>query len=356
LKAEDFPEATGFMAIPLVLAFILSPAAFAGAEMPATPGISDPVKKRIAREKQFLQRAVEELDKSQAYVQETIKGLEKQIEALEMLEPARRENDLGEFRDWYKNYANWLKAKAIAFETDLTRAFSAEPAPRGWTDRYDEMVKGYGRQAGQLANKVRLLEKIRDKTKARILELQLVLENHEILVEQEKQRKRAEQRQPDRDRPVNDQEARFKILSDEESRLLWSELRMLDEMPQHYEVLIELGRYELHWLSLKAADSDALNVVAKVIGNDSPAPIEDAYNGAIRTYEFDITSLGKKIEDLDRKRSSIVRTGTLATLERLEELSEYYGTMKKRYEHHIGWLGEQIGSYRADLVLLGKEI
>ena len=80
------------------------------------------------------------------------------------------------------------------------------------------------------------------------------------------------------------------------------------------------------------------------------------YNGAIRTYEFDIISLGKKIEDLDRKRASIVRTGALATLERLEELSEQYETMKSRYEHHIGWLGEQIGSYRADLVLLGKDI
>jgi flagellar motility protein MotE (MotC chaperone) len=73
------------LTIPLVLAFLLSLAAFAGAEMPARPGISDPVKKRVARERQFLQRAVEELDRSQAYVQETIKGLEKQIDALEML-------------------------------------------------------------------------------------------------------------------------------------------------------------------------------------------------------------------------------------------------------------------------------
>lgn len=344
------------LTIPLVLAFLLSWAAFAGAEMPSKPDISDPVKKRIAREKQFLQRAVEELDKSQAYVQETIKDLEKQIDALEMLGPARRESDLREFRDWYRNYANWLKAKAAAFEADLTRAYSAEPAPRGWADRYDEMVQGYGRLAGQLAGEVRHLEKTRDKTKRRIQELQLILDNHEVLVEQEKLRKRSEQRQTDRDMPANDREARFKILSDVEAGLLRSELRMLDEMPQHYEVLIELGRNELHWMLLKSADSDAMNVVAKVIGSDALAPIEDAYNGAIRAYEYDIFSLSRKIAEIDRKRSTIVPTGTLTTLERLEELSEQYGTMKVRYEHHIAWLEEQISCYRADLVMLGKEI
>jgi hypothetical protein len=218
------------------------------------------------------------------------------------------------------------------------------------------MAKEYSRLAKQLAGKVFLLEKTRDKIKARIQELRLILENHEILVEQEKQRKGTEQLQPGRDRSANDREARFKILSDIEAGLLRSELRMLGEMPQHFEVLIELGRYELHWLSLKAADSDALNVVAKVIGSDALAPIEDAYSGAIRTYEFDISSLRKKIEDVDRKRSGIVRTGTLTTLERLEELSEQYGTLKVRCEHHIDWLGEQISGYRADLVLLGKEI
>jgi hypothetical protein len=237
----------------------------------------------------------------------------------------------------------------------MTRAYSAEPAPRGWTDRYEEMVKGYDRLAGQLAGEVRHLEKTRDKTKARIQELELILVNHELLIEQEKQRKSTEQRQPDRDKPVNDREARYKTLSEEEAWLLRNELRMLGEMPQHYEVLIELGRYELHWMSLKSADSDAMNVVAKVIGSDALAPIEDAYTGAIRAYEFDIASLGKKIEDIDHKRSSIVRTGTLTKLERLEELSEDYATMKVRYEHHIAWLKEQISCYRADLVLLGKE-
>jgi hypothetical protein len=332
--------------IPFVLALLLAPAvAFPGA-------VSDPVKKRIAREKQFLQRAVEELDKSHSYVQNTIRGLEKQLDALEMLEPARREIDLREFHDWYRDYANWLKENAAAFEADLSRAYSSEPARRGWTDRYDEMAKGYSRLAKQLSGKVFLLEKTRDKMKARIQELQLILENHEILVEQEKQRKG----QPDRDRTLNDREARFKVLSEEEARLLRSELRMLGEMPQHLEVLIELGRYELHWLSLKAADSETLNVVAKVIGSDALVPIEDAYNGVIRTYDFDISSLKRMKEDIDRKRSGIVRTGTLATLERLEELSEYYGALKTRCDHHIDWLGEQISGYRADLVLLGKEI
>jgi hypothetical protein len=60
--------------------------------------------------------------------------------------------------------------------------------------------------------------------------------------------------------------------------------------------------------------------------------------------------------ELDAKIHAITRAGTLRMLDRLEELSRYYEKMKNRYERHIEWLGAQIGSYRADLIELGKEL
>jgi len=43
-------------------------------------------------------------------------------------------------------------------------------------------------------------------------------------------------------------------------------------------------------------------------------------------------------------------------LDRLEELSRYYEKMKSRYDHHIDWLKEEIGSYQVDLIEIGKEL
>lgn len=50
----------------------------------------------------------------------------------------------------------------------------------------------------------------------------------------------------------------------------------------------------------------------------------------------------------------IAATGTLRTQDRIEELSGYYERMKSRHEHHIAWLREQIGAYRADLTEIRK--
>jgi hypothetical protein len=68
-----------------------------------------------------------------------------------------------------------------------------------------------------------------------------------------------------------------------------------------------------------------------------------------------MAALKRRSGEIDAKIHGITRTGTLRTLDSLEELSRYYEKMKNRDERHTEWLGVRIGSYQADLVELGKE-
>ena len=135
--------------IPLMAALLLiaAPAAPSGAEPTSKPAATETMKKRMSREKRFLLRAVEDLDRSQAFVKETMTVLTEQTDAADVLEPRKIRSDLGDLHDWYQKYAGWLGGMAAELETDLAEHFSLRQAGSGWTIRYDEMTKGYQRLA-----------------------------------------------------------------------------------------------------------------------------------------------------------------------------------------------------------------
>jgi hypothetical protein len=99
-----------------------------------------------------------------------------------------------------------------------------------------------------------------------------------------------------------------------------------------------------------------LHEIAGVVGGDEPGPVAYAVRGTVRTYEADRAALKRRSSEIDAKIHNITKTGTLKTLDRLEELSRYYENMKNRYERHIEWLGDRIGNYQADLIELRKEL
>ena len=338
----------------MIVLFLMPIHASQGADRAQRSDASESVKKRVARERQFLYRAVEELNKSQEYVKDTMSGLEKQIDAIELLEPSRREKDLRDFLDWYQTYADWLKGNTDDFEADLSNAYSEEPMRRPGPDRYAGMTDGYTRLGSQLGEQIARLEKASDRIEHRIEGLKRELEYIDSAAFREEKNRDKKQRQIERDRRDDDLYDRYKYLTDVDIIKMQQDLRNLGNQQKHLAILIELGRMELRWLALKADDSAALSSVARAIGGDAPAPIEDACSRLIKTYESDIVQLRRKVEDIDRMRARLAPTGTLRTLDRIEELSGYYERMKSRHEHHIAWLREQIGAYRADLTELRK--
>jgi hypothetical protein len=343
--------------IPLMAALLLiaAPAAPAGAEPASKPATTDAVKKRMSRKKGFLLRAAEDLDRSQAFVKETIAALEEQTCVEDVLEPRKLRSDLGDLRDWYQKYAGWLGGMAAELEADLAEHFSRHEAGSGWTGRYKEMTKGYERLAEQLAGKVRELDAAQGKIEARMEKLKQAVQDRRLLVEKDDLELAKELWPAYRDRYYDRREAVYKDLTDAEVERFRYELRSLGEQQKHREVLTELGHYELSWLSLKIQDSAALDGVARAIENDAAGPLMEACRSAIRTYESDMASLRRKVGEIDGKRADMPQTGTFKVLDLHENLARYYENMKSRYERHIEWLRGQIGSYQADLVELGRD-
>jgi cell division protein FtsB len=338
----------------LIILFLMPVHASSGADRTQRRDASESAKKGTERERQFLYRAVEDLTRSQDYVKDTMSDLEKQIDAIELLEPSRRERDLRAFLDWYQTYADWLKSSAEDFEADLSRAYSEEPLRRIGPDRYAGMADGYARLGSHLGEQLARLEKANDRIEQRSEGLRRALEYIDSAAFREEKNRDKKQRQGDRDRRNDDLYEQYKFSTDVDILKMQQDLRSLGDQQKHLAVLIELGRMELSWLALKAEDSAALSSVARAISSDAPSLIEEAGSRVIKVYEADIASLRRKVEDVDRTRARIAPTGTLRTLDRIEELAGNYERMKSRYEHHISWLKEQIGAYRADVTGLRK--
>jgi hypothetical protein len=153
----------------------------------------------------------------------------------------------------------------------------------------------------------------------------------------------------------DEQYERYKNITDIEIAMMQREFKSLDELQKYLFVLHEMGRMELSWITRKAGDYDALGRLASVIGRNTPASIEEASNRVVKLYDSDIMYFRKRIEEISRARSRAVPMGSLKVLDLMEELSENYDRMKSRYEHHITWLAEQAGAYRADIIGLRQD-
>lgn len=76
----------------------------------------------------------------------------------------------------------------------------------------------------------------------------------------------------------------------------------------------------------------------------------------ITTVTYTLTSLlERRVGEVKGNIAGIARTGSLKTLDRLRDLTDYQEKMKFRFERHIDWLQGQIGSFQADLVELERE-
>ena len=359
---KGVPMRKPFIVVSNLIAFMLMLALFgawtppaSGADAPRKADTSERTKNRTEKERQFLYRAVDELNRSQGYVQATEHELEKQIDAADILEPSNREKDLTSFLEWYQGYAEWLDNNTADLEADLSSSYSDEQWAGVKPDRYNVLTDGYERLGSQLDEQVSLLDKLNNKTAERINVLRVALEYILSAAFIEERNRSKNPSQPGTEQRHDERYNRYKNITDLEIAAMQLELKNLDELRKHYAVLIETGRMELSWITRKADDCGALGRLAGVIGRDAPASIEEASKQMIKTYESDISYFKSKNDDISRLRARIIPSGSLRTLDRAEELTENYDQMKSRYEHHITWLSEQTGAYRADLVELRKD-
>ena len=291
-----------------------------------------------------------------AFVNETTVLLNEQVDAAASREPDNKANERKGLLEWYHKYADWLRGVSAECDLDVSNLFSRQLAGTGWTTRYEELAKGSRKMTEELGGMMQKLEGEKKKIETRMQKLSAAVAERRILVDKDDLELAREIWPAYRDRAYDRREIRYKDLTDEEVLYFSNELRSLVERQKYFESLSELGKYEEVWLLIKADEFTKSLEIAKVIGGDEPGPVVYAVRDTIRTYEADMAALRRRSGEIDSKNRGITKTGSLGTLDRLEELSRYYENMRKRFELHAEWLGAQVGSYQADLIELGKEL
>ncbi|HEY6012301.1 MAG TPA: hypothetical protein VIX18_12630 [Nitrospirota bacterium] len=330
----------------------------AGADAPRRADASARVRNQIDRERQFLLRLVDDLNRSQGYVQMMVNALEKHIGAVDIPDPSKREQDGVSFLEWYRSYAEWLGSSIDDREEDLSRAYSEGSAEIVTPDYCEPLLTGYQRLGSELEQRITQVEKNRDRALQRIAGLRSALDfiSSAAFIEERKKERENKQNPQSRhdkhDRHGDERYERYKDITDNDIAMMQLELKDLEELQKHFIVLLEMGRMELFWISRKIGDYEALGQLANVIGRDAPRSLEDASDRMIKHYDADIAYFKRKSDDISGLRGRLVPAGSLRTLDRIEDLAENYEQMKSRFEHHKAWLAEQVGAYRADIVVL----
>jgi len=337
-----------------------------GKELKAGAEKSDARELEIGRHKRFLYRAIDELGNSRSFIKQDIRGLEKQVDAIELFEPKQREDDLRSFEDWFQNYADWLSGKSAEFEKDLERYYTEDSPGTEWADRYAEMQEIYEELGRQLASILKSYSKRRETIEEAMLrrkaQLARIGEEEENEDTKDKDKEGSSRRKRDGENKKKEKKEKKKKKRSKKDEhddavrraQLEHEIRNLGDVLNHYAVLIEKGRGMGDWISLKANDCGPLNDVAYAITGSRLSTMERSYEKMIGAYERDISAIRRKLEAIDRKRSRVTSVGTLRTLDRMDELSAHYEQMRSRYEHHAAWLKVQIGAYRAELTEIGN--
>ena len=324
----------------------LTPPSTEGASTRTRAGAAETAKKRTERIKRFLHRSIDELDQSLFFAREDIGDIQGQIEAITFAGLSLAEEELRSLTDWLYDYEAMLGREHAAFEQDLNTYYAGSSEARGWISRYENMRERHLQMKTGLAERVKKLEEERRRAEDKIF----LMKNEVIRLRTPERDDETPLRREKRDSKKRDPREDEQLIAQ-----LEAELRAFEQLILQYNALIEKTRGASDWLSLKMGDYEALDSVAKAINGQDLTAIESAYNGIIRIYDADIFFLNSRIEEFDRKRSSLTRSGTLSTIDRQEELSRYYERRKSRYERQLNWLKVQIGNYRAELVDIWSE-
>ncbi len=340
--------------LPLLAALLLFPAAVPAAEH-ASSGASDSSKKRIEREKTFLMRASDDMGRTAASANEAVLLLRDQYEAVAGKEPDSWIRERATLLDWYQKYADWLNRMSAEFDTETADFFEGHSSG-SWTARYDEIAKGYQKQSGQLSTSMRAQEEEKKRNQARMQKLNTAVMEGRILVDKDDLELAKELWPNYRTKPYDSREVVYKDLTDEELDRFRYELKQLGDRQKFLGVLLELEQYELNWMNARSEEASQLYALAGVIGSNATAAIVSASRSTARLYESDAAAFTRKAGGLESRLDGITRTGTMKTLDLLDEQTRYCEKMKLRYEKHVEWLKGQIGEYQADLVELSRDM
>ncbi len=350
--------------IPLLITslFSLSPIFFTDSVFcsPATAAAGNPSagraaerEKRVERVRRFLQRTIDDLNDTQKLASEDIDELEKQVDAITLLESSQREADFQGLLDWYNSYLDWLREQSAEFEADLARLSAARlQESQQMGERFGEIVNVQKNMEKDMGDRVARFT-AEEKRLAGILERRRLLQAE--FNDLSERLARIERKAADQNKPLSEKEKATAERLRADVTVVQTEFLSLpqvdEDLLKHYAVMTERARWASEWLGLKIDECQALRDVAGLLPRDAvrfATDIQAAYERTKRMYERQISRINRKTEELDRKRSRVSPAGTLREMDRSRELSDLYDRLRIRYNDRISRLKIQIGAYEAE--------
>ncbi len=367
LNSEDLTKRklpTTKIIIPLLITslFSLSPISFTDSVFctPAAAAAANPSagragekEKRVERLRRFLQRTTDDLNDTQKLASEDIDDLEKQVDAIALLESSQREADFQGLLDWYNGYLDWLREQNAGFEADLARLSAARlQESQQMGERFAEIVNAQKDMEKDMGERVARFS-AEEKRLAGILERRRLLQAE--FNDLQERLAHIERKGADQNKPLSEKEKATAERLRVDVTVVQTEFLSLpqvdEDLLKHYAVMTERARWASEWLAMKIDEYDTLRDVAVLVPGDAlslATDIQAAYDRTKRMYERQVNRLNRKLDELDRKRSRVSPAGTLREMDRSRELGDFYDRLRTRYNERINRLKIQIGAYEAE--------
>ncbi|NVN89152.1 MAG: hypothetical protein HXX11_00995 [Desulfuromonadales bacterium] len=308
--------------------------------------------KRLEREKRLTLRSLEDLRFLLSLVKTEQSELSREIDAITLLALPNREDDLRNIMELFDSYGDWLQEHEEELDADLSVLSSGSAAPDGqWPGRYSALSAGFKTFEGQLASMSERFDE-EGKRMAALVDRRRLLQGKLSILEEQLAtiaRKPAEQGSDTRNK--NDLirlRTRFEVVQNELTALPL----VNEDALKHYFNVGERARAEGAWMAAKSDEYEFLADISAIVtgaaARNRPA-VETSITQLRRVNERVINRLKKRIDTIDRKRSTISPAGTLQELQRSSELNDLYQNQKQRYEQYINRLNMQAGALEADL-------
>lgn len=302
-------------------------------------------KRGLERQQRLLRLADDFLGESLAVTERQCTGIESEIDRIPLLDFPVREDDLRGLLESCRDQMDRLREMRSDLEEGQLELSAGHLPDQSWWRRvFGALVKSQEDYGARLERTVAAYDR-EERRLAGILERRRELESSvrtidERLAQIEESIKGLKDGSPAKGEKRRRADRTRNDLTIVQNELL--SLPLVDEgLLKHYAVLAERGRGEMDLLSFRKSLAAAFRETALAVGSgtaEGGTTVRTAYRGFARECQRQSDRVGRKIDEVYRKRSRVTPAGTLREMDRSRELADYYDELKGFFQSYKSYL------------------
>jgi len=316
-------------------------------------------KRALERQQRLLHLADDFLGESLAVSERQCAGIESEIDRVPLLDFPARENDLRGLLESCRDHMDRLREMRSDLEEGQVELSTGHlPEQSWWRKVFGALLKSQEDQGGRLESTVAAYDR-EERRLAGILERRRELESSVRTLDERLARIEESIKGLKDGNPAKGEKRRHADRTRTDLTIVQNELLSLplvDEgLLKHYAVLAERGRGEMDLLSFRRSLAAAFRETAIAVGSgaaEGSAAAGAAYRAFARECQRQSDRVGRKIDEVYRKRSRVTPAGTLREMDRSRELADYYDELKGYLQSYKSYLGVLKGSLEYEMTAM----